>query len=163
MNKLYFLIIFLATIFLGACANNDSAAYDNSLPAVGTKIVTPLTIADTLLSDTATARPAVLSMPANIQSAPVIAATPTVNSSTKAGLNPAHGQPGHRCDIAVGASLSTPVSSPQVQSVNTNSSPTAMPVTTAPGVLGNSTAKLNPPHGQPGHDCAVEVGKPLKN
>jgi hypothetical protein len=26
-----------------------------------------------------------------------------------------------------------------------------------------SSAKLNPPHGQPGHDCAIAVGAPLKN
>jgi hypothetical protein len=28
---------------------------------------------------------------------------------------------------------------------------------------GSGSGKLNPAHGQPGHDCAVAVGAPLKN
>ncbi len=32
--------------------------------------------------------------------------------------------------------------------------PSSVPTTTAPG--------MNPPHGQPGHDCGVAVGAPLK-
>lgn len=51
-------------------------------------------------------------------------------------LNPAHGAPGHRCDIAVGQPLdSKPV--PQ------------------------NNANINPPHGQPGHRCDIAVGAPL--
>ncbi|MBK6446410.1 MAG: hypothetical protein IPF81_14275 [Bacteroidetes bacterium] len=30
------------------------------------------------------------------------------SAQTATGMNPAHGQPGHRCDIAVGAPLSSP-------------------------------------------------------
>ncbi|MCY7328555.1 MAG: hypothetical protein LH618_08410 [Saprospiraceae bacterium] len=45
------------------------------------------------------------------QSAPSSATPP---SGAVAGINPAHGQPGHRCDIAVGASLdSKPMAKPQ--------------------------------------------------
>lgn len=44
--------------------------------------------------------------PAQIQTAPVNAAQPATAVSDP---NPEHGQPGHRCDIPVGASLSTPV------------------------------------------------------
>lgn len=51
-------------------------------------------------------------------------------------LNPAHGQPGHRCDIAVGQPL--------------NSKPEKK-------VSGN----MNPAHGQPGHRCDLPVGAPL--
>ena len=99
------------------------------------------------------------------------------------GMNPAHGQPGHRCDIAVGAPLnsapgkasvqpikstSTTISSSDLKAgtvtsngatittVNNNPTPNAGPVAptvTAPG--------MNPPHGQEGHDCAVAVGAPL--
>ena len=33
---------------------------------------------------------------------------------------------------------------------------------TAPAIINNSSAMvLNPPHGQPGHDCAIPVGSPL--
>lgn len=93
-----------------------------------------------------------------------------------AGMNPSHGQPGHRCDIAVGAPLnsapgkaaitqkpqiqpstvttsSTPQFSTDGKSVITTTSNTAPAVVTAPG--------MNPPHGQAGHDCAVAVGAPL--
>ena len=97
-----------------------------------------------------------------------------VNTAT-AGLNPAHGQPGHRCDIAVGAPLNSAPSSsvtppspggaagsvlpgPRVGNipspVGTAPSFNTQPVATAPG--------MNPPHGQPGHDCSIAVGAPLK-
>ncbi|MFY8166438.1 MAG: hypothetical protein ACOVJ8_07590 [Sediminibacterium sp.] len=94
------------------------------------------------------------------------------------GMNPAHGQQGHRCDIAVGAPLnSSPGKAPAVQpkpattisSANTasgtvtsngatittvnNNAPAATPTVTDPG--------MNPPHGQEGHVCSVAVGAPL--
>lgn len=82
-----------------------------------------------------------------------------------AGMNPSHGQPGHRCDIAVGAPLNsapgkaavtpqpTQAASVPSQSIMTTPPPAAANVVTAPG--------MNPPHGQAGHDCAVAVGAPL--
>ncbi len=73
------------------------------------------------------------------------------------GLNPAHGQPGHRCDISVGA----PLNSPPGKTTPTTTSNTPVPVPNFPATNAEGQ-KLNPPHGQPGHDCAVEVGKPLK-
>jgi hypothetical protein len=80
-----------------------------------------------------------------------------------AGLNPAHGQPGHRCDIHVGAPLdSKPVAAtaaPATVAVGNTQAPTitAVPVTTptAPG--------MNPPHGQPNHRCDIAVGAPLNS
>lgn len=92
-------------------------------------------------------------------------------------LNPPHGEPGHRCEVEVGkplpaagatanmpgaATLSatnpaptiTPVPNQPV-TISTNPSPApAAKTTTAPG--------MNPPHGEPGHDCAIPVGSPLK-
>ncbi|SDE46478.1 hypothetical protein [Ulvibacter litoralis] len=72
-------------------------------------------------------------------------------------LNPAHGQPGHRCDISVGAPL------------NGSSTPVKTNTQTSDVILNNGTnntttlpkGTLNPAHGQPGHDCAVKVGDPL--
>ena len=90
---------------------------------------------------------------------PTVTTTPTTASSGK--LNPAHGQPGHDCGIAVGAPLNskptqaaTKATTPEinVSRPNTNS--------TLP-VLNKKGQKLNPAHGQPGHDCAVAVGAPL--
>lgn len=107
------------------------------------------------------------------------AATPV---ATAPGMNPPHGQPGHRCEIAVGAPLnSAPKAAPAVttapgkmtQPVTISSATTtpgtvtsngatittvnnnapATPVVTAPG--------MNPPHGEAGHVCSVAVGAPL--
>src|SRR5690606_31379730 len=91
--------------------------------------------------------------------------------------NPAHGQPGHRCDIKVGDPLpfnnasstttATPVkaATPQPQPT-VNATPSVIqqqpqqPATTgvtAPGFSG----KPNPAHGQPGHRCDIKVGEIL--
>ncbi|WP_417266254.1 hypothetical protein [Brumimicrobium sp.] len=43
--------------------------------------------------------------------------------------------------------------------VNTNEGIENTPLNTAPPV--NNGVALNPPHGEPGHDCAVPVGQPL--
>ncbi|RRA95273.1 hypothetical protein EG242_06530 [Paenimyroides viscosum] len=94
------------------------------------------------------------------------------------GMNPAHGQPGHRCDIPVGA----PLNSPPGQGAGQTAAPAAQPSQggflgggdaqaqapaqqqaaapkqeTAPGMKG----KPNPAHGQPGHRCDISVGQPL--
>jgi len=90
------------------------------------------------------------------------------NPSTSTALNPEHGQPGHRCDIAVGAPLN---GSPAPKEITTQVN-TAQPETPAtimqqpakPAISGDEklgSKKLNPEHGQPGHDCAVPVGNPL--
>ena len=62
-------------------------------------------------------------------------------------LNPIHGKPGHRCDIAVGAPLNSTSTKAEENSplINSNS----------------VTGKLNPAHGQPGHSCDKKVGEPL--
>jgi len=85
-------------------------------------------------------------------------------SNTTAALNPAHGQPGHRCEIPVGAPLDGSATSTNTQ---TQAQP-QMTNGTSPVRVNNSgtttssgTAMKNPPHGQPGHDCAVPVGADL--
>lgn len=89
-------------------------------------------------------------------------------------MNPAHGQPGHRCDIPVGQPLnSQPAATPASQNISVGANNTiqidpgtaaqakvamnnnAQPVKTAPG--------MNPPHGQPGHRCDIPVGQPLSS
>ncbi len=99
--------------------------------------------------------------------------------SAQVTINPPHGEPGHRCDIPVGAALnSSPVNTAR-QAVNTS------PTVTSPNIANSSTAPtienakrlnssqpvstassqnsgmLNPPHGQPGHRCEIPVGSPL--
>ncbi|MCV2485938.1 hypothetical protein OD917_13455 [Flavobacterium sp. SH_e] len=103
------------------------------------------------------------------KAAPVVqnpAANPnTVLSDTK-GINPAHGQPGHRCDIAVGAPLnSAPPQQGQVtaqagQTVQVSQPQVVTTTTTAPVKVAKG---MNPPHGQPGHRCDIPVGAPLNS
>jgi hypothetical protein len=90
-------------------------------------------------------------------------------SAVKPGMNPAHGQPGHRCDIAVGAPLNSPVSSttPSITTTPVNGLPakiTVPPITGTPPVPLQTAAVgpgLNPAHGQPGHRCDIAVGAAL--
>ena len=96
-------------------------------------------------------------------SAPVV--TP---SALAAGINPAHGQPGHRCDVAVGAAIPKTAAS-TVKTPTPNSPLIAPPVQNTPLIQPQPqastavTAGLNPAHGQPGHRCDVAVGKPLNS
>jgi len=83
---------------------------------------------------------------------------------TKPGMNPPHGQAGHRCDIAVGAPLNSPINKQPkpgiatTQPVMTSSTVTPAQTTTETTV---TAPGMNPPHGQAGHDCTVAVGAPL--
>ena len=87
-------------------------------------------------------------------------AQPASDSNNAVALNPKHGEPGHRCDIPEGAPLNTAPASPAGGQPAGNVSPVVSQPT---NVETGSSVRINPPHGQPGHDCAVEVGKPLKN
>jgi hypothetical protein len=112
--------------------------------------------------------------------------TTTVPATTAKGMNPPHGQPNHRCDIAVGAPLNSP---PGKVPVPTTTTPTIVPMpqattpavttttvvtptpatpagatTAVPSLLATpvaTAAGMNPPHGQEGHVCSVAVGAPL--
>ncbi|MBS7253019.1 hypothetical protein [Flavobacterium branchiicola] len=105
--------------------------------------------------------------------APVMQAQPQTNPNTvlgeTKGLNPAHGQPGHRCDIAVGAPLNsaplqqgqvTTTQTPQMVQVNPNQKNVVTTTTVAPVKVGKG---MNPSHGQPGHRCDIPVGAPLNS
>ena len=88
------------------------------------------------------------------------------------GLNPEHGKPGHRCDISVGAPLNSPpgnegtTPSSGQPSISTTPSISAPAVQSPEPVIAQPTTQtapgMNPPHGQPGHDCDIPVGAPLK-
>ncbi len=98
--------------------------------------------------------------------------------ATKPGMNPPHGQAGHRCDIAVGAPLNSPVAkaattvaTPGKPSFTTTTTSTPNPTSTTtpvgtPDLLKANTPVvtapgMNPPHGQEGHRCDIAVGQPL--
>jgi len=96
------------------------------------------------------------------QPAPIAVAAPKVN--------PAHGLPGHRCDLQVGAPLPVAGSLATVPTVTAAPAVQAGPVvqTIVPpppaantGSPISGSKKVNPAHGQPGHRCDIAVGAPL--
>jgi hypothetical protein len=103
-----------------------------------------------------------------------VAQTPATNPNTvlgeSKGLNPAHGQPGHRCDIAVGAPLNSAptqqgqtVTTQPAQTVQVNSGQPKVVTTTAVAQPVKVAKGMNPSHGQPGHRCDIPVGAPLNS
>lgn len=172
MNKIATGVVLLTTVLFTACGGNDTPEVDKSImPAADSNKAATATPATSSEAAAVTQQqPASLQAPPTVttavpstqvqQQAQTISAAQASKAMPSAGLNPAHGQPGHRCDIAVGAPLNSPpatTTAPQVQTVPAQ--PIAAPASTAPA---DPNAKLNPPHGQPGHDCSIAVGAPLK-
>lgn len=140
-----YIIIAASLVFFMGCSEGESKSTPpteemNSLPV--------------------TSAPAPVAAPAEMP-----AASAPANGSVA--LNPAHGEPGHRCDIAVGAPLNSAPQAPAggQQQVTVAPQPSfngpVMPQPSAPAA-GASTGKVNPAHGEPGHDCSIPVGAPLK-
>lgn len=81
---------------------------------------------------------------------------------TTPGMNPPHGQPGHRCDIPVGQPLnSKPVPAPQAVQNAVQATPGPAPAPAAQNLAMGEKPKLNPAHGEPWHSCSLKVGDPL--
>jgi hypothetical protein len=76
----------------------------------------------------------------------------TSGSAETPDVNPPHGEPGHRCDMPVGASL---------KGGNTANSQPEM--NTSPIRVEQDKPAKNPPHGEPYHDCSIPVGEDLKS
>jgi hypothetical protein len=106
----------------------------------------------------ATAQPVAVSTKAQ----PRVTMTEIPNTQkTAPGMNPPHGQPGHRCDIAVGAPLNSKPAPATTQPTTVSTQPQ---VTTTDATPAQKTAPgMNPPHGQPGHRCDIAVGAPLNS
>ena len=151
MMKKYFAAI--AVVAISACGGNNSPEIDRSIMPDSAKTAAPAVNA-TPVNPGGQALPA--PTPQQVKQAVTIPADQASKVVAGAGLNPAHGEPGHRCDIAVGAPLnSAPAAQPAVQATPpVQATPSAAPVATGAG--------LNPAHGQPGHDCSIPVGAPLK-
>ncbi len=124
--------------------SKPSADYKAPEPTVTTKPVTtsPITISPTT---TTTA--------------------PVATTSVAPGMNPAHGQPGHRCDIAVGAPLNSKPTSTTATTQPVSLQPPTTTITTPPATTATTTVApgMNPAHGQPGHRCDIAVGAPLNS
>ena len=152
--------LFIIAFVLISCKNEA----ENQTP----KVIVPFTqVANTQANQTVTApQPSILYQQNGVNKNTATQTqmqpqTQTVAAPVKVakGMNPSHGQPGHRCDIPVGAPLNSPVAAnsttPQVVS---NSGQT---VTTTTMSTAKTPKGMNPPHGQPGHRCDIPVGAPL--
>lgn len=92
----------------------------------------------------------------------------TTSSGVATGMNPTHGQSGHRCDIPVGAPLNSPATATAPTTPQQNKPVPAATVTTTTTPTVTTTAPttptpegMNPPHGQENHRCDIAVGAPL--
>ncbi|MFZ1527941.1 MAG: hypothetical protein WAT19_04265 [Ferruginibacter sp.] len=161
MKKIIFFILAIFNFTLIACNNDSTPERDNTIvpPSAQNSFNTPDSGKPAQLNQVP--QPAAVT---TSNTAPVTTTAPNVTASpqqakTAPGMNPPHGQPGHRCDISVGAPLNSApaASTPAVTSANppTVTTTTQTPVKTAPG--------MNPPHGQPGHRCDISVGAPLNS
>ncbi|HXI01346.1 MAG TPA: hypothetical protein VNI52_13845 [Sphingobacteriaceae bacterium] len=78
------------------------------------------------------------------------------------GLNPAHGEPGHRCDLKVGDPLPSAGGTPALQAPSFKPAGVTAPASTNPTITpAKNNLKINPAHGQPGHRCDVKTGDPF--
>ena len=99
--------------------------------------------------------------------AEVASSVTNVSVSGKPALNPAHGEPYHRCEIAVGApidSAPTQNATPQQAApsiLNPNPAPAVSTTPAAPAQAFGPKPAMNPEHGQPHHRCDLAVGAPL--
>ena len=160
MNKSIITALLISAVGFSSCGGSDAPVKDTSImPAKDS--LSPVSPAITTMPSNGSA---VDLAPSNNGVKPVpVNQKPAITAG--AGLNPEHGLPGHRCDISVGAPLNSPPGNTAAPSVQTTAPAPAPVMTPAPTntPTSGSTAKLNPAHGQPGHDCAIAVGAPLKN
>ncbi|MBP6023095.1 hypothetical protein [Ferruginibacter sp.] len=171
--KLYSLSFILIAALFSCSQKSEKDEIDESL----LNAVKENKPADSTLANSNTVQPAnavvnPLAAPAPGSTAPVFSVpvnqtqtqvqTQPAQSGTVA-LNPAHGQPGHRCDINVGAPLnSKPPALPNANPATTIS--TAPPAnTTVQNAAQQTLPGMNPAHGQPGHRCDIAVGAPLNS
>jgi hypothetical protein len=89
-----------------------------------------------------------------------------LNTSGDVGRNPPHGEPGHRCDMPVGApldgSLTPPGKTNPLLQTEPASDQSPVIITTQPATQ-TTKPGMNPPHGQPNHRCDIAVGAPLNS
>jgi hypothetical protein len=178
MRKFYVAFAGIALVTLFSCAGKDSNDYvDKSLitPEAEKKATEQAaTNAETNVNNTVPNTPVIPGINNNVdpglQTTPVnlIPQNNTAQTSTtpvSGNLNPAHGQPGHRCDISVGAPLDSKPVPGNAEPVTVNSQPAvnAQPAVTMKEVPNQQKTApgMNPPHGEPGHRCDISVGAPL--
>lgn len=154
-----FIGLIAVSLLAASCKKDEKATYLKEEANAGQPSVALNTTSKTTLMDQAGIQSA--STPAPMATAP--------------GMNPPHGQPGHRCDIPVGQPLNSKpaAAAPATQNINTagNNIVQIDPNAVAPGKItldnngkqAKTSPGMNPPHGQPGHRCDIPVGQPLNS
>ncbi|WP_281637176.1 hypothetical protein [Flavobacterium marginilacus] len=148
MKPIYYTFL-AAVITITSCKNNDEEK-DKSIP----KVITPFTQQTAVTAQTSQQT---APQQHNLFHENNAVGTPSV----AAGVNPAHGQPNHRCDIPVGAPLNSPVNG--TAAPQTNQVPMQPQVQTITQSVVKTPRGMNPPHGQPNHRCDIPVGAPLNS
>ncbi|MFN3754699.1 hypothetical protein [Flavobacterium sp.] len=173
-NLVFNSLLVVSLAFVSCKKEEESTATTDETPK---EIIMPRV--QSIPSQTYTQQPVENTMPVQNQQM-TASQTITPNQTpvaTKKGMNPPHGQPGHRCDIAVGAPLNSPpgnANQPKAGSAITQqidpskfttqtTQPSATPAILSPdGTPTTTTAPgMNPPHGEEGHQCGIAVGAPL--
>lgn len=148
--------LLIAATVISSCGKNQLANQTTNNSTVSESV------ADTAKGTTATES---TSSATQNNTAPVA----TTSNDGKPALNPAHGEPFHRCDISVGAPIDSapqqaavPQNAPQTPtSFNTNPISPAVTSSAAPVQATGPKPALNPAHGEPHHRCDLQVGAPL--
>lgn len=158
------LILSAAVFSLLSCAENKKA--NTAETATAESLEAPVSSAATLPQATSAT---ITNMDDKNLQATMEVTEPTSETpmpTTAPGMNPPHGMPGHDCAVAVGAPLNgkNATAAPQNAPQNTapqNSAPANGPLLSVPRIS-STPAGINPPHGEPGHDCSIAVGAPLR-
>ena len=146
MKHLHYALLVTAIAF-SSCRNNDAA----TVQANPGNVVPFWQQSSPAVQDQST-------QPSGIQNSNLEMGTPTLP-----GMNPPHGQPGHRCDIPDGAPLNTPVNG-AVAGQAITSQPLQLENGLQPTAAKTVTPKgMNPPHGETNHRCDIAVGAPLNS
>ena len=180
MLKIYTITLIAVALFFSCDNGKNKVVIDQSLvmPASENKTTTAVP-ADAALQNTVNTQqvspatntsilPPVNNINVNAQSTPPVpapvnvATTPTAQQTVAPGMNPAHGQPGHRCDISVGAPLNSKPAAKNNVPATAGTAPSQVPVN-ATGQQQTVAPGINPAHGQQGHRCDIAVGVPLNS
>jgi hypothetical protein len=161
MRKIFITSI-IGSFLFSSCQNQgssiDKVSFDSSIVGNTKKVQTTDSPTAQPLQNQVQTLPISTNTPStSLQTNPTLAPATTV--TTAPGMNPAHGQPGHRCDIAVGAPLNSPATKTTTTPATTNPAVTSTITPTAV----TTTTGMNPAHGQPGHRCDIAVGAPLNS
>lgn len=161
-------LLFITTLLAVSCQKGEKAS--EKISAKASDSLSVLKAEEAKMTNT----------PVAAQSQQVMTATnPTAATTvpdTKPGMNPPHGQPGHRCDIPVGAPLKgsapattvpsqttksysvTPTGNATVAKMENTNIQTTPPKPVAQTTLPGMEGKPNPAHGETGHRCDIPVG-----